>query len=587
MNKKGLTLVELLAVIVIVTLVFLITIPFAEKAITKTRMQSYKTSANNYIRDIEKQIASDFAKGKDKVLKNGRYTIDDGGLYFKDDDHVYELDVKGETPSGGSICLDDDGKIVRYSLKFKKYVVTKLDSDKEPTVKKSNQIDSFVCGDDAGFATALSINVAPDDEDPPGIKWAKVKEVELQDLQNTGYQIEYKIDRNGKWQTYNGKFTVTKNCSIYARLTDGVVKLQSTSRFIGHLSVPVKVTFDPMGGVMDDEDVPESVWTGYEFGHMPVPFKYAYTFLGWFTDPVAGEEIKYNTVINSDEPITLYAHWSAASTSESSALAKSVVYSIDDYKSVTIKAARSTGHCSSSTDTYCYGGEVSQTISATAKAYVYLCTGDTTSTCTLLYSIENKKNETYTHEFTEADRNSYSGFYVTYSYSVGSCTVGENMCRSVSSKPSASASATGIRYLYGDYSNVETTATAISGNKRYSMTEYDGAKIYAYSKTGSCGFSEDSGGCVYHTGSWPKHVSISASASASLYLCNGDTCKLVSTVIAKPASTYFFSTKERATYNEFYVKLSTSKGGCSTGACHAVETAAEATAQAWGLKIKE
>lgn len=582
MNKKGFTLVELLAVMVVVTVILLIAIPLAEKSISKARLQSYNTSANNYIKSIEKQVAIDYANGKDKTLKSGRYTID-RSTYYKDEYDIYDLDVKGDTPTGGSICLNDDGKIVRYSLIFDdKYVVTKTEKDKEAKVKKASQTDTFICGDDAGFESALRIDVDP-------VSWAKVKYVTIKDLTNSGYRIEYKINRNGEWKDYtygDEGFSVTKNCTIYARLNDGAIQTPPITRTIDKISVPVSITFDPMGGDMEDEDIPSQVWTGDQIGHMPVPFKYSYSFLGWYTDPTDGVEVKSSTVVQDTKPIKLYAHWSPATT-ESSALAKSVVYNIDDYKSVTIKAARKTGSCSSSTDTYCYGGEVSQTISATAKAYVYLCTGDTTDTCTQLYSIVNKTNETYTHEFTEADRSAYSGFYVTYSYSTGSCTAGESMCRSVSSNPSASASATGVRYMYGSYENVETTETPITKDTRYSMTEYDGAKIYAYSKAGSCGYSDDSGGCTYHTGSWPKHVSISASASASLYLCNESTCKLVSTVLAKPASTYLFSTKERSTYNEFYVKLSTSKGGCNAGACSSVETAATATAQAWGLKIKE
>lgn len=51
----------------------------------------------------------------------------------------------------------------------------------------------------------------------------------------------------------------------------------------------------------------------YPINNIPVPTREGYTFIGWFTDPVAGEQITSLTKINNNNNHELYAHWESVS----------------------------------------------------------------------------------------------------------------------------------------------------------------------------------------------------------------------------------------------------------------------------------
>lgn len=51
-----------------------------------------------------------------------------------------------------------------------------------------------------------------------------------------------------------------------------------------------------------------------EYGELPVATRDGYSFLGWFSDPVAGEQIFSETMVTINYVETLYAHWSDVET---------------------------------------------------------------------------------------------------------------------------------------------------------------------------------------------------------------------------------------------------------------------------------
>ena len=48
-----------------------------------------------------------------------------------------------------------------------------------------------------------------------------------------------------------------------------------------------------------------------DVGVLPTPVRTGYDFLGWFTDPLSGQEVTASTIFSSTEPVTYYAHWQA------------------------------------------------------------------------------------------------------------------------------------------------------------------------------------------------------------------------------------------------------------------------------------
>ena len=63
MKKKGFTLVELLAVIVVLAIIALIAVPRILNVVEKARIGAAKSSALGYISSIETTVATDSLKG--------------------------------------------------------------------------------------------------------------------------------------------------------------------------------------------------------------------------------------------------------------------------------------------------------------------------------------------------------------------------------------------------------------------------------------------------------------------------------------------------------------------------------------------
>lgn len=69
------------------------------------------------------------------------------------------------------------------------------------------------------------------------------------------------------------------------------------------------LTLDPTGGRLSVNDRSFPIRFGDSYGALPVPIREGYTFLGWWTDPAEGLQIETETLFESEEDETLYAHW--------------------------------------------------------------------------------------------------------------------------------------------------------------------------------------------------------------------------------------------------------------------------------------
>ena len=129
MDKKAFTLIELLAVIVILGILALIVTPILINVVKDSNEKSYKLSADGYISAVNDYILSNQLDGK--KVENGKYNIKN-------------LDVKisGKEPSKGSVEIYDE-KINNaqlcydtYLLKYdgKEVTLTEKGCEKEATV---------------------------------------------------------------------------------------------------------------------------------------------------------------------------------------------------------------------------------------------------------------------------------------------------------------------------------------------------------------------------------------------------------------------------------------------------------------------
>lgn len=67
----------------------------------------------------------------------------------------------------------------------------------------------------------------------------------------------------------------------------------------------LKVTFDPNGGWVDTES--KKVYKNCKIGKLPVPYRWGYTFKGWYTAKTKGKKVSTSTKITKQQ--TLYARW--------------------------------------------------------------------------------------------------------------------------------------------------------------------------------------------------------------------------------------------------------------------------------------
>ena len=73
-----------------------------------------------------------------------------------------------------------------------------------------------------------------------------------------------------------------------------------------------KVTFNANGGSVGTAS--KTVVSGDVYGTLPTPTKSNSQFLGWFTDPNSGTQIKSGTTVTIKANQTLYAHWKTSGT---------------------------------------------------------------------------------------------------------------------------------------------------------------------------------------------------------------------------------------------------------------------------------
>ena len=123
-KNKGFTLVELLAVIVILALIALIATPIILNVINDAKKQAAKDSAYGYMDAVEKYIVS--SELEDKSIKDGTYSVEELNK---------KISVKGSTPDNGNIEIKNSS-VKSYDIGIDGYAVSNGKVDKVSTTKK-------------------------------------------------------------------------------------------------------------------------------------------------------------------------------------------------------------------------------------------------------------------------------------------------------------------------------------------------------------------------------------------------------------------------------------------------------------------
>ena len=123
-KNKGFTLVELLAVIVILALIALIATPIILNVINDAKKQAAKDSAYGYMDAVEKYIVS--SELEDKSIKDGTYSVEKL--------NSMGVSVKGSTPDNGNIEIKNSS-VKSYDIGIDGYVVRNGKVEKVSTTK--------------------------------------------------------------------------------------------------------------------------------------------------------------------------------------------------------------------------------------------------------------------------------------------------------------------------------------------------------------------------------------------------------------------------------------------------------------------
>ena len=99
MNKKGFTLLELLAVIVILAVIALVAVPLILNIVEQSKKKVAVSSATGYIEAIEEISSINELKGK-ATIPDGTYTD------IRELEETYGIEVKGERPKSGVIEIE-------------------------------------------------------------------------------------------------------------------------------------------------------------------------------------------------------------------------------------------------------------------------------------------------------------------------------------------------------------------------------------------------------------------------------------------------------------------------------------------------
>ncbi len=143
-NTKGFTLIELLAVIVILAIIALIATPIVLNLIDKARKGAAESSAYAYINAAEKaavvtlmdNTGINLNQASCAVSASGKTLICSGGSISEGSSVSFDLDIKGDLPTGESdkIIFDASGAVSSADLTINNYSVT-VDANGKASVK--------------------------------------------------------------------------------------------------------------------------------------------------------------------------------------------------------------------------------------------------------------------------------------------------------------------------------------------------------------------------------------------------------------------------------------------------------------------
>ena len=129
-NKKGFTLVELIAVVVILIIILVLAINKVRSTSLEARKKAVRANAISYIKNLKQEVAKDLVDSG--LLDSGYFTVDD----FKNKG----IKVTGTMPDNGYILLSNYD-VSKYCLVYGDYQITDVDNEKSVKIGDCSKIN--------------------------------------------------------------------------------------------------------------------------------------------------------------------------------------------------------------------------------------------------------------------------------------------------------------------------------------------------------------------------------------------------------------------------------------------------------------
>ena len=204
--------------------------------------------------------------------------------------------VTGETESNAKKVLTDKGlKVTVNYAKSDTVAEGRVIKQSISASKKVKKGDSVVITVSSGKNIITVADVTGDS-----------KSTAVTTLENQGFEVAV-------YEKYSNSVGKGKVISQSPSAGSGQIKGAEITIYISKGKEPVNVSFNANGGSVSSKS--KQVYLSETYGTLPTPSRNYYTFKGWYTSSSGGTKITSSTKVSSSGSHTLYAHWTANSTS--------------------------------------------------------------------------------------------------------------------------------------------------------------------------------------------------------------------------------------------------------------------------------
>lgn len=236
MKNKGFTLIELLAVIIVLGLIAIITVPKINDQVEQSKMNIAKDSAANYKKAINQYTLKE-QMNKNNIILDGTYNINKNG-YLYNSDNEYKIEFEGEKPKNGYLIYNND-ELTSGCITINKYAITFQNGEPSTVKKGSCQYEEITTYSENGLIVYLDAKKNTTNGHSNNTStW--------EDLSGNGYNAT--LYNNPTWtnnsiifdgETNFGRIEKTANLSYESGITiEARLKLLSTEVFNDENEIP-------------------------------------------------------------------------------------------------------------------------------------------------------------------------------------------------------------------------------------------------------------------------------------------------------------------------------------------------------------